>query len=514
MPWRGAEYPGEFPTLGYVVKDWIESFCVIPDGDHAGQPFLLTDEMWRWLLWYYRIDPETGRFLYRYGMLVRPQKWGKGPLSAAMICAEAEGPTLLDGWDANGEPVGRPWPTPHIQITAYSEDQTDNVYRALQPMIELGPLANVIPDTGLTRINVHGGGLIEPVTSKAQSRLGQRVTFVVQDETHSWTAPNGMVRLGDTQRRNLAGMGGRAIGTTNAWNPAEMSYAQVLAEAARPDIYLDMRTAPAASLHNKAEVRKALKASYGDSWWVPLDRIAADIAELVERDEGQQAERFYLNRIVAGADAWLDPQVILDRADPTVTVVSGEQITLGFDGSTREDSTALVGCTEAGHLFLVAIWNRPDGGAAAAEWQVPFDQVDAEIDRAFENYKVVLLYADPPDWGTSISQWASRHGSKVVQELWTNRLERIAPALDELHTAMVTGQVTHDGSEDLASHLRNARRWKRGSPDNPRWLIRKERKGSPLKIDAAMAATLAYAARNYAVAEGLFVRKRRRVASF
>lgn len=106
---------------------------------------------------------------------------GKGPFSAAIICAEAVGPTLFAGWDASGEPVGRSWPTPLIQITAASEDQTDNVYRQLVPMIDLGPLADLIPDTGETRINLPGGGRIDPVTSKARSRLGQPVTHVLQD---------------------------------------------------------------------------------------------------------------------------------------------------------------------------------------------------------------------------------------------------------------------------------------------------------------------------------------------
>ena len=32
MPWRGPEVPGEFPTLGYQVADWIEDMCAIPDG--------------------------------------------------------------------------------------------------------------------------------------------------------------------------------------------------------------------------------------------------------------------------------------------------------------------------------------------------------------------------------------------------------------------------------------------------------------------------------------------------
>src|SRR5262249_14430832 len=161
---------------------------------------------------FYRINPNTGKFVhFRGAQLVRPQKWGKGPFSAAWVCAEAdpEGPVLFDGWDSAGQPVGRPWATPWIQITAVSEDQTANVWRALVPMIELGDIRADIPDTGQTRINLPGGGRIEPVTASARSRLGQRLTGAVQDEAHSWLDRNGGWMLADNQRRNLAGMGGR-----------------------------------------------------------------------------------------------------------------------------------------------------------------------------------------------------------------------------------------------------------------------------------------------------------------
>ncbi len=107
MPWRGPQQPGEFPTLGWQVIDLIEDACVIPDGDHQGEPFLLTDEQARFLLHLYRIDPDTGRFVHHRGaQLTRPQKWGKGPFSAAWIIAEAhpEGPVRPDGWD---RPVNR-----------------------------------------------------------------------------------------------------------------------------------------------------------------------------------------------------------------------------------------------------------------------------------------------------------------------------------------------------------------------------------------------------------------------
>jgi hypothetical protein len=311
MPWRGAEEPGEVPTLGYQVGDWIEAWCVIPDKDHAGDPFKLTDEMWSFLAHHYRVreaaDPDrpASAFKYRRSQLVRPQKWGKGPFSAALVCAEAVGPTVFDGWDAAGEPVGRPWPTPLIQITAASEDQAGNVYEALTPMIELGDLAKLIPDTGMTRINVPGGGRIEPVTAAARSRLGQRVTFVVQDETGTWTKANGGQDLADTQRRGLAGMGGRAIETTNAWDPAENSVAQQTYDSNADDVYRDHRLSPSTlSYANKVDRHKIHKIVYGDSWWVDLDRIDAEAAELATRDL-QQAERFFGNRIVQGIGSWL-----------------------------------------------------------------------------------------------------------------------------------------------------------------------------------------------------------------
>lgn len=190
MPWRGPSLPGEFPTLGYLVADWIEARCAIPDREYVGSPFLLTDEQLRFVLSFYRLDPGTGRFYFhRGGQLVRPQKWGKGPLSAAVICAEAQGPVCFDGWDADGEPVGKPWATPLIQVTAVSEDQTDNVYSALLPMIELGALGGDIEDTGLGRINLPGGGRIKPVTASAISRLGQRITFALQDQALALDTP-------------------------------------------------------------------------------------------------------------------------------------------------------------------------------------------------------------------------------------------------------------------------------------------------------------------------------------
>jgi hypothetical protein len=61
VPWRGSSYPGEFPSLGWLIGDWIEEHCVIPDGDRIGEPFLLTDEMLTFLVWHYRLRPDASQ---------------------------------------------------------------------------------------------------------------------------------------------------------------------------------------------------------------------------------------------------------------------------------------------------------------------------------------------------------------------------------------------------------------------------------------------------------------------
>src|SRR4051794_5659792 len=310
MPWRGPLYPNESPTLGYEVASWIQAFCVVPDRENRGNPFRLTDEQLRFLCYVYALT-EAGKWRYSRGaQLVRPQKWGKGPLAAAVVAAEAAGPVRFAGWDAAGEPVGRPWATPHIQITACSEEQTANTWRALQPMIELGPLRDWIPDSGLTRINLAGGGIIEPVTASARSRLGQRTTFVVQDQTESWVQSNNGWWLADNQRRNLAGMGGRFLETCNAPDPVERSVAG--RPPAEPGVYIDDVDGGPGSVRNKAERRRVLRKVYGDvttdkGGWVDLDRIDAEIEALLEHDPAQ-AERFFLNRKLAAEGAAFDPE--------------------------------------------------------------------------------------------------------------------------------------------------------------------------------------------------------------
>lgn len=527
-----------WPTL-FVAIDWIERHCVIPDKFHAGSPYLLTDEMTWFYANHYRVKPDAdvatsldapaSAFFYRRSLLIRPQKWGKGPLTASQICLEGVGPAVFSGFARGGEKyrcsrhgcdcgwvypyepgeaMGIPWPTPLIQVTAFSDDQTDNIYSALQPMIQLGPLADLIPKVGQEFTRLPGGGRIDTVTSSAQSRLGQRVTFVAQDETGIWTATNKMVKVAETQRRGLSGMGGRSVETTNAWDPSEDSVAQRSYESKRKDIYRDYTQPPATlSFGNKRERRKIYQVVYGDSWWVNHDVIDAEAMELMERDPAQ-AERFFGNRAVAGTASWLGPAAWAKKAAPRV-VPDGARIVLGFDGSDIDDWTAIRAETMDGHQFTPtvgpnqepSIWNPEDYGG-----QVPRLEVDAAVDEIFRRFDVVRFYADPPYWDTEVDAWVDRYGEQRVQRWQTNRTKPMHKACERLKTDVTKkdSPFSHDGCEITAAHIANTRMAARPMG---RYVLRK---ASPTqKIDAAIPSVLAHEALGDVIAAGLAAPKKK-----
>jgi len=522
-------------TLG-VVPAWIEAHCVIPDGDGRGEPFLLGDEQFAFVVTHYRVKPKVDLsrivkpvdgFAFRRSQLVRAQKWGKSPLVAAFTCAEAVGPVVPFGravggevYDcrdfgcgcgfvyeyAPGEPMGRPWSTPLIQITATSEDQTVNTYDALRPMIDLGPLSELIPKTGEEFIRLPGGGRIDAVTSKASTRLGQRVTFAPQDETGLWLESNGGHKLARTQRRGLAGMGGRAIETTNAWNPAENSVAQQTFESRARDINRDFQEPPRhLDFGKKAERRLILEFNYKASPWVSVSAVEAEAAELLETDPAD-AERFFGNRIVSGSGAWLELPKIKAPA-VLVSVKPRTRVCGGFDGSDNDDHTGIRLATLDGHRFTPiygegrkAYWRPQDWGG-----RVPRAEVMAAWSEIGSEFEFVRVYCDPFLWESEIDQLAAMFGEKVFVKWATNRLNQMHYALERYRTDLYNPEAAFswDGDPDLEGSMRNAvMRMRTVDPQTGlrRYIIGKA--SETQKIDLLMSDVLAHEALNDAIAAG------------
>ncbi|MER7077903.1 Phage terminase-like protein, large subunit, contains N-terminal HTH domain [Saccharopolyspora kobensis] len=524
----------------YVVLDWIEAHAVVPDGFAQGEPFHLYPWQEEVTANHYLVKPDaqlgqkSTAFVYRRSQVIMSQKSGKGPWGATIVLAEAAGPTVFAGWAEGGElyrchdfgcdcgwvyeyepsePMGVPQPTPLIQLLATSEDQVANVYRPLRAMIKHGPLKSQMRD-GEGFVRVGDSGRIDVVTSSAQSRLGNPITFALQDETGLYNATNKMIRVAETQRRGLAGMSGRSIETTNAYDPSEGSVAQRTHEGTAKDVYKFFPQAPATlSYRDKRERRKIHRAVYAGCPHIDLDAIEAEAAELLEVDFAQ-AERFYGNRIVAGSGAWLESAPWLSRATPdrekpkpSTYKLMKVPIVLGFDGSDSDDWTGIRAETLDGFQFTPTygpsdrptVWDPAEWGG-----QVPRLEVDAAVDQLFRTYDVKLMYCDPPYWETEVDAWAERYGDRKVIRWHTRRPVQMHAAAERLKTDCIKrdSTFTHDGCPITERHVFNARMAAR--PSDRYVLVKPEHRR---KIDMAVVSVLAHEAASDAIAAGLLKKK-------
>jgi len=534
----------DFPVL-WVAIDWEERHCVVSDPlvgvkrDDNGDPLPFVEypqQLWVSVNWY-RVRPEAKlgdlatAFFYRRVLYVGPQKCGKGPWMAKKIKGQAAGPVVFAGWAVGGEvfrcedhgchcgweyvyspgePMGQRWAKPLIQMLATNEDQVDNVYGPLKAMLKYGPDAHLY-NVGEEFTRLPGDGMIQTVTSSALGRLGNPIIFAGQDETGTFTDGNKLRKVAETQRRGAAGMGGRSIETTNPWDPADDSVAQRTWETKRPDVFrfwLNPELEPSLkrpdgkqfSFWNARERRKILAFVYQGITHANLDAIEAEALEIGEKDPGQ-AERFYGNMAKAGAGAWLpDINVWLARFKH-LDVAPKSPITLGFDGSDKDDWTGFRCETREGHQFTPKF---EDGSSmiwdpAAFGGQVPRLEVSRGLALIVSTFNLVRGYFDPPYWTTECDAWAEEYGEKIVIRWYTQRPRPMYAAAERLvvDIGKADSGFTHDGCETTERHIGATRKLPK-----PNGLYVLTKPGDGRKIDMTIPSILAHEAAGDVTAAG------------
>jgi hypothetical protein len=360
------QHAEDFPSLGWALLDWYAE--VLPSPRDPSEPLILVDDQALALVEFYRLNPETGERVYRRGYSRRSKGKGKSPWAAAWAIGEFAGPVRFDGWDADGQPVGRRWgtqgdPRPWVQVGAVSEDQTDNTWSVIYYFLTEndGRAADVLGiDPGLTRCFLRGvpGAKLEPTTSASGSREGQPITASLLDESHLMTASNGGVRLAATMRRNAAKMGGTSFETTNSFvigagSVAESSYNAVRKGAA--GIFADELEAPreigGVAVDERAPdevLEAALKVAYGDSYWIDTGRLVRDMRDPSNRWE--DSCRFFLNWNQRDGEGWS----VISKADWSARAgVPAKDLAGGF-------ASLAVGRDQASAALGFAA-RRPDG---------------------------------------------------------------------------------------------------------------------------------------------------------
>jgi phage terminase large subunit-like protein len=177
--------------------------------------------------------------------------------------------------------------------------------------------------------------------------------------------------------------------------------------------------------------------------------------------------------------AW-DSRFIKKEIDKDVPVI------LGFDGSFSGDASVIVGVTveDEPHVFLVQAWEKKPEDTD--EWRVDALQVEDSIIQFCKNHNVKEIACDPFRWQRSM-QVLQDAGLPVVE--WpSTSAARMIPACAKFYDAVVSEKLTQDGDGLLARHISNA--VVKVDRLGPR--IVKEHRGSPRKIDAAVASIIAF----------------------
>ena len=508
---RTDTLPLELPerTLGYHAAAWMVDNLVQPNGPRAGQPFIPTDRQIEFLAHFYALN-HKGSFVYRQGVRRLSKGSGKSPFAAALCLFELLGPCRFDGFDRH-EPFGvraKPMSMPLVQIVATSEAQTQNTIRMVRAFCQKkGQLARKYDlEVAKTFIETPGGGKLQQMTSSAHSMEGGEVSFVVGDELEHWLPAQGGPAMLQTIQQNAAKMGGRFMGTCNAWVPGEQSSAEAIFEAwcdqedgltrGKTKVLYDARIAPPNTVltdepeEGQVGLTEALEYVYEDCPWVNLESIKEQIWS-PEYPESRSI-RFFLNRPNAAEASWITLEEWTQLRKPDRKVEPGERIVMFFDGSKSNDHTALVGCCmEDGHVFKIGHWKpeKPLGVVNVAA-------VDAGVRKAFDTYNVVAFWADvrewesftrtawPEDFGDRLIVPAVRGGMSASPIAWDMRSHayQFAEAAETAFTEIQQQTFTHDGDSALGEHVSNCR----VNEFKGRWSVKKESPKSSKKIDLAV----------------------------
>jgi phage terminase large subunit-like protein len=420
---------------------------------------------------------------WRSVVLILPRKNGK----TCMLAAYA----LYELVYASGRP--------EILLAAASDRQAGRLFDAAARFVRrhagLREALRVRDHEG-TIVREDGLGSIIRLTSDPNRLYGYSPTLVVADELAFWVTPTlrrayaaltsgggarsaprtfTITTAGEASQRHDSLLGGILDAAGDA-DDVDRKPGLTVARmhAARTLVYA--YEAPTNDPHDVREMKKANPAS-----WISLDYLRRQ----AENPELTDAQVLQLHGCVwaASSETWIPPAAWAACADQEREIELGAKIVLGFDGSARRDSTAIVACTLDGFVAPVKVWQRPEG---VADWTVPREEVADVIERMIGGYQVLEVACDPFGWQSDIQSWAERYPQVV--EFPTNSRERMAAACDRFRADTLEGRLTHDGDRVLAAHVGHcvAKQTPYGT------VITKTHPDSPRKIDVAVAAVLAY----------------------
>lgn len=476
--------PEEAISLGREMEpiiEFIDKYGIVTKDSVAGKagtPLILREWQKRLLENVFAWDEDGLR--NRISLIGMPRKGGKSSLGSAMsLYSLILGPT-------GGE----------VYSVAAEKEQARIVFREARRMVEASEQLTSLCTLYRDAIEVPAlHSVYRVLSAEAFSKEGLNPHFVLFDELHA--QPNrelfDVMSLAMGSRGKLASLvaittAGVKLDSTGRDSIAYSlyNYGKKVTSGEVPDetFFMSWWEAPEEMDYRSEETWAIANPGFGD-----LTSID-DFRSAVRRTPEAEFRTKRCNQWVSSAIAWL-PSGAWDACAGTFHVKHDDEIVLGFDGSFSGDASVIVGATipqtekEPVRLFMVKAWEKTD--AHDDSWRVDIADVEETIIKFCQEHPNVREIAcDPFRWQRSM-QALENKGLPIVE--WpSTSARRMVPACSKFYDAVVEKRIIHDGDPLLARHLENA--VTKIDALGPR--IVKEKRDSPRKIDAAVAAVLAF----------------------
>jgi len=466
---------------GDLAIEFINSFGKITKDSVAGgvgEPMVLRD--WQQdLIRHLFAHNEQGYLKNRIALVGMPRKSGKSALSSAMALYHL----VLT-------------PSAEVYSLASEKEQARIVFGETKKMVEQNPELMSISKIYRDAIEIPETGSVYRVRSaESASAEGYSPTAVIYDELH--TAPNR--ELFDVF--SLA-MGARKSAQMIAITTAGVKSDQTGQDSIAYNLYNYGKRITNGEIEDDTfymawwEGRE--DADYRDekAWYDSnpgLGEISSieDMRSAVRRTPEAEFRTKRLNQWVNRKEAWL-PAGAWSGLEEEYEMLKDDEYVLGFDGSWKNDSTALVavimpkGEEEPYRVKRIASWEK-DFALDDDSWVVDKGAVSKAVMDFFDQFPNCREMAcDPAYWEDEMYTW-NDYGIPVVE--YRNSPQRTVPATSKLFEGIMNGKIKHDGDAALARHLDNCVL----KIDNNRGArITKDYRNPKLKIDLAIALLMAY----------------------
>lgn len=467
-------------TRGPDITDFAATMLKASRGFRVGKPLVFT----AWQSWLtdriFETNPETGLLRYRVGLVLEPRKNGKS-IKGTTYALEH----LVFG------PQGA-----QVYSAAGDRAQARIVFGEARQQVLNNPVLSRIVKVYRDALEIPSKGSVYRALSADAARAhGLGPSLVIADEVHAWPSSAGNTRGDELWEALTTGSADRpeslVLGITTAGPHTDTLLGRLYEHGKRvatgevEDNQFGFWSWEADAEDDPTQEATWRKANPNLSEGL-LDIGDFQAAIASAGSSGFMAfQRYRLNQWVrTSGEDFVSPHHWAE-AKREIAIPLGATICAGFDGSVSGDATGLVAIDIAtGTMSVMAVW-EPDH--SDPEWTVDRADVNAAIEKMFENYNVKMLWADPSFYEPDVLEWSKRWRRRVERIPPTNH--RMAPLSQQFVADLVALEIGGDQDSRLERHVLNAVATEAGS-------FRKEKRSSPRKVDLLACAILANGARH------------------